>query len=69
MPVSNKQEDAVVGSRYKERSVAEQKSLDLGLGLLMQDRFKDLLSTVCGTPEELSRFRYAREVDFLTWFC
>ena len=37
--------------------MAEQKSLDLGLGLLMSDSYKLLLKTICATPEELSRFR------------
>lgn len=51
------QEDAEIAKRYKERSVAEQKSLDLGLGRLMEDRFSELLATICPTDEEKERFR------------
>lgn len=51
-------EDPVVAARYNDRSVAEQKSVDLGLDLLlMDDRFADLLLTICKTDEELKRFR------------
>ena len=46
-----------LGAQYKNRSVAEQNSLDLSWKLLMESRFKDLLNTLCATPEELRRFR------------
>jgi hypothetical protein len=37
--------------------VAEQKSFDIAWDLLQEKRFAELLSTICGTPQELRRFR------------
>ena len=52
------EEDDGVARRYKSRSVAEQKSLDLSWDLLMEDRFANLRSTICrGSEAELRRFR------------
>ena len=50
-------EDKEVGALYKGRSVAEQKSFEISWNLLMEDRFRDLLCTICSTPMELQRFR------------
>lgn len=52
-----KQEDATAASKYKERSVAEQKSLDIAWNLLMEPRFRELVSTICNGSQELQRFR------------
>ena len=43
--------------KYNGRSVAEQNSVDLAWGLLMEDKYKDLRSTICSTSEEMKRFR------------
>ena len=51
------QEDQEVAAKYKNRSVAEQRSLDLSWDLLMEKRFKALRSTICRNERELSRFR------------
>lgn len=42
---------------YKNRSVAEQNSIDLAWGLLMDIRFKNLVAAICGTEPEMIRFR------------
>jgi len=42
---------------YKNQSIAEQNSVDLAWALLMEDNFKDLRKTICGTSEEKTRFR------------
>lgn len=42
---------------YKNRSVAEQNSLNLAWDLLMDDQFKDFRSTICATEDETRRFR------------
>ncbi|CAB9520220.1 Receptor-type guanylate cyclase gcy [Seminavis robusta] len=51
------EEDRQVAERYKNRSVAEQKSLDVSYGLLLEDRFAALLSTICPTQQSRRRFR------------
>lgn len=51
------QEDPEVALKYKNRSVAEQRSLDLSWDLLMEKRFSALRKTICHTSRELSRFR------------
>lgn len=50
-------EDRDVAERYKERSVAEQKSFDIAWDLLMKEEFADLRSAICGTRQEFRRFR------------
>lgn len=50
-------EDEVVALKYQNRSVAEQKSLDIAWELLMEARFSDLLATICHGESELRRFR------------
>ena len=46
-----------MGQRYKERSVAEQNSLELSWDLLMEDRFSELRSLIYTTEDEMVRFR------------
>jgi 3'5'-cyclic nucleotide phosphodiesterase len=50
-------ENQLIAEHYHERSVAEQKSLDLSWNLLSEERFSALRSTICPTNEELARFR------------
>ena len=50
-------ENEFVGRRYKGRSVAEQKSLDIAMDLLNQPRFQGLRGALCETPKEVKRFR------------
>jgi len=51
------QENKAVALKYKNRSVAEQKSLDIAWDLLCEERFSALLSTICQDDQELRRFR------------
>ena len=51
------QEEAPIAAAYDNRSVAEQNSLDLSWGLLMDEQFQDLRQAICGTDEEFHRFR------------
>lgn len=51
------EENEDVASKYKSRSVAEQRSFDLSWKLLMEKRFNLLRSTICCNDEELKRFR------------
>ena len=46
-----------MAAKYDGRSVAEQNSVDLAWNVLMEDRFKDLRSTIYATQEERKRFR------------
>jgi hypothetical protein len=58
--VSNAQlvkEGSSLAARYKERSVAEQNSLDLSWDLLMQPRYFDLRKALFPSKDELVRFR------------
>ena len=58
--VSNVQlvkEGVAIAERYKQRSVAEQNSLDLSWGLLMDDQFEALRLFLFPTQNELIRFR------------
>ena len=42
---------------YKNRSVAEQNSVDVAWHLLMEDKYKDLRQTIYSTNDEMKRFR------------
>ena len=42
---------------YKDKSVAEQNSVDLAWSLLMEPRFKDLRGCIYKSQSELDRFR------------
>ena len=58
--VSNVQlvkEQSELAIKYKNKSVAEQNSVDLAWGLLMESRFDDLRACIYTTQEELDRFR------------
>jgi 3'5'-cyclic nucleotide phosphodiesterase len=50
-------EDPQLGALYKNKSVAEQNSLDLSWNLLMSERFTKLRQVLFETNEELLRFR------------
>lgn len=50
-------ENSPLAEKYKGKSVAEQNSVDLAWGLLMNDDYKNLRSCVCGDAEEFARFR------------
>lgn len=43
--------------KYRNKSVAEQNSLDISWELLMDDQFKDLRNCIFSTDRELYRFR------------
>ena len=58
--VSNAQlvkEGASIAEYYRQRSVAEQNSVDLGWQLFVQDDYKNLRQAICPTREDLKRFR------------
>lgn len=58
--VSNMQlasEDPVMATKYHKKSIAEQNSLDLAWGLLMEDHFSKLRKYIFVSEEELLRFR------------
>jgi 3'5'-cyclic nucleotide phosphodiesterase len=50
-------EEAPVAWVYKNKSVAEQNSIDVAWTHLMLDKFKDLRSTIYASDAELQRFR------------
>jgi len=50
-------EGTSLATLYKNKSVAEQNSVDLAWELLMSDRYKKLRATICATKEEKKRFR------------
>ena len=58
--VSNAQlvkESVPIASKYKERSVAEQNSLDLSWNLLMSPKYKTLRSVLLPQESDMVRFR------------
>ena len=58
--VSNVQlgkEHPELAERYRDKSIAEQNSLDVAWDALMETRFKDLRKTIFETKDELMRFR------------
>lgn len=50
-------ENRTMASYYKERSVAEQNSVDVAWELLMDPAFANLRETIYQTEEEMRRFR------------
>lgn len=46
-----------LASTYKNRSVAEQNSFDISWGLLQDEQYALLRSTICGDESEMLRFR------------
>lgn len=50
-------ENPQLAATYRNKSVAEQNSVDLAWDLLMDDNFKDLRSAIYSTPAEMQRFR------------
>lgn len=51
-------EEAKIARHYKGKSVAEQNSLDLAYGLLMESDYELLRATLCANETELRRFRH-----------
>jgi 3'5'-cyclic nucleotide phosphodiesterase len=68
-------EDAVTAEKYKHRSVAEQKSLDIAMGLLSEERFQALRAAIFLNHQEAQRFRQlvvnvsAKEAVCFAWTC
>jgi hypothetical protein len=50
-------EKPALGARYRDRSVAEQNSIQIAWDLLMESRFDVLRSMICDSESELRRFR------------
>jgi len=50
-------ENPQLGDRYRNRSVAEQNSLEISWDLLMESRFEDLRAVIYKSKSELRRFR------------
>jgi len=50
-------EDPALANLYRQKSVAEQNSIDIAWRLFMEDRFTQLRTAICGTQVELQRFR------------
>lgn len=50
-------ENSYVAAHYKNKSVAEQNSIDLGWDLLMDKNYEDLRKILYSTKSELKRFR------------
>ena len=58
--MSNKQfseERPLLGERYRNKSVAEQNSLDVAWDVLMDSHFREMREYIFETTEDLSRFR------------
>jgi 3'5'-cyclic nucleotide phosphodiesterase len=51
------QEESPLAAKYRNKSVAEQNSVDLAWGLLMQPKYEKLRACICGSDEEFARFR------------
>lgn len=46
-----------IAAKYKEKSIAEQNSVDLAWAMLMDKQFDDLRKCICATEDEAQRFR------------
>ena len=57
-------EESTLAAKYKNQSVAEQNSVDVGWNLLMEPRFKELRSAIYTTKEEMVHFRHVRNPVF-----
>ncbi|CAB9525464.1 Receptor-type guanylate cyclase gcy [Seminavis robusta] len=53
------EENPELGDKYKNRSIAEQNSVDIAWELLMQPQYKELQQAIFRSEEELLRFRSA----------
>jgi hypothetical protein len=51
------EEKHMLAEKYKNKSVAEQNSVDVAWGILMGSNFKDLRRAICKTQDEFVRFR------------
>jgi 3'5'-cyclic nucleotide phosphodiesterase len=51
------QEEEVLAKRYRNKSIAEQNSIDIAWGLLMDDQFRTLRGEMFSCQKELLRFR------------
>lgn len=51
------QEESPLAVRYQNKSVAEQNSVDLAWGFLMEPEFHQLRNSICCDDEEFARFR------------
>eukprot|EP00980_Cylindrotheca_fusiformis_P031572 scaffold26570_cov147-Cylindrotheca_fusiformis.AAC.1 len=50
-------ERSIIAGSYKDKSVAEQNSIDIAWNLLMEPCYRELREALFMTPEEVSRFR------------
>ena len=50
-------ENSYIAEIYKNKSVAEQNSVDLAWGLLMEPSYRELRNCLCATKDERERFR------------
>ena len=53
-------EEADVGEKYKNKSVAEQRSVDIGFNLLMNPEYENLRDFIYTNENELLQFRQVR---------
>jgi hypothetical protein len=51
------EESAPIASHYKNKSIAEQRSVDCSWELLQEERYRDLRRAIYSTTSELKRFR------------
>jgi hypothetical protein len=58
-------EDEAMAALYKNKSIAEQHSLDTAWNLLMEDRFAGLRSTLFVDRTEMMRFRQGEQLDYV----
>jgi 3'5'-cyclic nucleotide phosphodiesterase len=57
LPTQLIKENSSQAQKYKDKSVAEQNSVDLSWNLLMEDGYEDLRKTIYSNETELRRFR------------
>lgn len=62
-------EETDLAARYKNQSVAEQNSVDVGWTLLMQSRFQALRNAIYSNEEEMIHFRQVRVVEAFQSLC
>jgi len=56
-------EDAALGEKYKNKSVAEQKSLDVAWKLLMQPQYEELRHYIYTNEKQLMQFRQVSDAS------
>ena len=57
-------EDPKLAAKYKQKSLAEQKSVDIAFNLLMQPEYENVRHYIYTNEKQLMQFRQVRKLDY-----